>query len=89
LTVAGHGGGLASAELYDPITGQWSVTGNLNVERRGHIAVLLPNGKVLAATGAAGAGVSAEIYDPDSGNWSLTGSLATGRYIPVAISLYH
>src|SRR5436190_3561333 len=36
---------LNSAELYDPATGTWSYTGNLNTGRYGHQATLLQNGK--------------------------------------------
>jgi N-acetylneuraminic acid mutarotase len=36
-----------TAELYDPATGEWSFTGNLNVLRSGNTATLLSNGKVL------------------------------------------
>ena len=32
---------LGSAELYDPATGQWGVTGSLGTPRAGHIAVRL------------------------------------------------
>jgi len=54
--------GLASAELYDPATGNWSYTGSLSIERASHTATLLPNGRVLVAAGASTN--SAELYEP-------------------------
>ena len=57
----------ASAELYDPATGAFSRTGEMNAGRRDHTATLLPDGTVLIAGGQgpdAGILASAELYHP-------------------------
>jgi WD40 repeat protein len=83
LVAGGHNGkrALWSAELYDPASGTWTVTGRLATDRTRHTATLLPNGKVLVAGGLGSSGypASAELYNPASGNWTTTGSLATAR----------
>jgi N-acetylneuraminic acid mutarotase len=67
---------LSSAELFDPATGQWTLTGSMNDARENFILIALQNGKVLAAGGNSYPGLSsAELYDPGSGTWSLTGSV--------------
>jgi hypothetical protein len=64
---------VSSAELYDPASGTWAVTGIPVTGISSRTATLLPNGEVLVA------GASAQLYDPASGTWSATGSFGTAR----------
>ncbi|WP_257461525.1 Kelch repeat-containing protein [Archangium lipolyticum] len=61
--------------LYDPATGAFTRTGNLNDRRGHHLTVLLDSGKVLALGGYSYYGIpyitnSTELYDPETGTWS-------------------
>jgi hypothetical protein len=76
---------LASAELYDPVSGTWSATGSMSEARRYVSAILMPDGTVLVAGGGADSetGIeplgSTELYDPDLGNWTIAGSMNVAR----------
>ena len=81
---------LVTAELYDPVTHTWSVTGSLNTSRFSHTATLLENGMVLVVGGfdsPSFPSASAELYDPARGTWTATGSLNTARYAHTATLL--
>src|SRR5215813_4477120 len=71
---------LASAELYDPVTGSWSITTDMIKERDYSVAAALPDASVLVIGTMNCCPYhwfnSAESYDPNTQLWTLTNSRA-------------
>lgn len=75
---------LASAELYDPTTRNFSPTGSMSNPRFQHTAARLQDGRVLVA----GPNATAELYDPDRAFFApVAGSLILTRRFPSATLL--
>jgi len=65
---------VASAELYDPVSGTFTSTGSMSEVRFGHTATLLIDGTVLVT----GTDNSAELFNPGTETFSVVGALSTG-----------
>jgi hypothetical protein len=104
VLVAGGGSGpngaspLASAEIFDPATQKFAVTGSMSVPRTFATSTSLADGRVLIIGGCTsnpigddscpgGSTASAEIFDPATGAFTQTGQMMTGRTSNIAVLL--
>jgi len=67
------GPGVASAELYDPVSSTFTSTGSMSEGRSGHTATLLIDGTVLVT----GRDNTPELFSPGTGTFSVAGQLLT------------
>jgi hypothetical protein len=76
-----QGRGLASGEVFDPVTREFTGVGAMAHARNYHTATPLPNGQVLIV------GVDTELFDPAASEFQSTGALTTERFGHNAIAL--
>jgi len=97
LVVAGRGKGgprgprlFPFTEIFDPATGQWADSGELEKEREFFTLLTLQDGRILAAGGTniqLDATKTAEVRDPATGEWISVGKMDTGRERGVGVLL--
>jgi len=74
------GGGILTAELFDPATGTFTASGVMTQFRYSHTAALLNNGKVLLTGGINGDSVQdTELFDPTAKTFSHAGLMGSPR----------
>ena len=91
VLVAGGSGSMilrqetARAEIFDPVTNSWTLTGDMNVSRVSPEAIALTDGRILVTGGLGSYGMTlgdspdSEVYDPDTEEWTLTGPMSVRR----------
>ncbi len=73
---------LASVEIYNPSSGNWTTARALNVAHYRHTATLMPDGQVLIAGGyntTLGFLSTSELYNSAQNAWTITGALNEAR----------
>ncbi len=70
-----------TAEIYDPLSDGWSQAGQLTVNRTGHSATVLKDGRVLVVGGGGLDSnlAQAETYNPEINAWSSAGIMTLAR----------
>jgi N-acetylneuraminic acid mutarotase len=75
-------GTLATAEVYDPQTNEWSAVKPMTSARHNYTVTVLSSGKVLVTGGQKGSETlaAAEVYDPLTNEWSAVKPMTSARY---------
>ncbi|MFH1428246.1 MAG: hypothetical protein ABIH39_00710, partial [Candidatus Margulisiibacteriota bacterium] len=82
-----HAGSLKQAEIYEPATSLFRLTGEMNYMRAQHSATLLDDGRVLITGGWGTDPSGSEIYDPNTEKFIKTKPMQIEREFHAAILL--
>ena len=91
LVAGGFGKGfkiLKSVEIYDPISGEWVISAEMNFPRAEHSAALLKDGRVLVTGGRDenyAPTFSSEIFDAELGVWEVYEDMSRQRHKHISI----
>jgi hypothetical protein len=86
---------ILAAEIFDPATSKFTLSGRVQIARFDQAAVALPDGRVLILAGAANSALGpglvypkeVEAFDPAAGTFSTIGQISEGRDNPTATLL--
>ncbi len=84
----GNGTNINSCEIYNPVSGIFSLAQNMSLPRASHAATLLTDGSVLISGGAWN-NRNCERYDFTSNTWSQTGDMTVTRRSSHTATLLH
>ena len=95
IVLSANSDSINAAQIYNPVTRQFTTTGSMLTGRTQFAGVLLQNGKVLVAGGRVGGSRSlgtvgtaqADLFDPATGSFTKTGSLNVSRAGPTGLLL--
>jgi len=79
---------IKTAELYDPSSGRWALTGSMTTAGYYHAATLLADGRVLVVDGSNADGrASVELFDPAGSKWKAAANMTQVRAGPTVTTL--
>jgi Kelch motif/Galactose oxidase, central domain len=85
---SGNAGDLRTAEIYDPVIGQWNAAGTSRASTDFFTAAaLLPNGNVIVVGSDTNNLPIADLYNPLTGTWTMTASPGPNHFLPSLIPL--
>jgi hypothetical protein len=67
-------GPIDSAELFNPVSNIFTLTGSMSIARRSLVGAILNTRTLLGAGGDGSGSPTAELYDPTTGDFTFTGS---------------
>jgi N-acetylneuraminic acid mutarotase len=86
---SGCGADTATAEIFDPASGQWSAAAPMKAHRASFSATRLADGRVLVTGGYNATGILTEneTYDPASDSWTVNPPMPHAHAVHVSVTM--